>query len=469
MTSFREGTVDANGLMVHYYRTGDGQKPSLLFLHGLTDNGLCWTPVARDLATTYDVVMTDACGHGLTGGSVEHFSISTLADDAAMVIRALNLEKPVVWGHSMGAITAAVLAATYPDMVQAVILEDPPLLGGGTRRVFDETQTQQAVQELLVFTALSAAQRLEKAREMHPGWAEAELEPWAESKTQFNSDVWQKIYAYTGMPWREVIAQISCPLLLLTGDPIKGALVTPERAAEAQSLWKVGELASITGAGHNVHRDCYTEVMEIVRSFLSRHTYKIPSSVPHLTPIPLAEMSERTRELISRAKLDKDGELLAIFGTIARHPKLFASWLPFASRLMAGGSLDRRLTELVILRVAWNMGSDYEWGQHVEICTSFGIDRPTIERVIAGSQASGWSPLEALLLRATDELHTQRCITASTWGELSKQIDEMQLIELCFLVGHYEMLAMFLQTVGVQLESGKERLPCYDTAERKTL
>jgi 4-carboxymuconolactone decarboxylase len=113
------------------------------------------------------------------------------------------------------------------------------------------------------------------------------------------------------------------------------------------------------------------------------------TSFPRVTPIPLAEMSERTRELISRAGLDSDGEPLAVFGTIARHPKLFGAWLPFASRLMAGGSLDRRQTELVILRVAANMGSDYEWGQHVELSAPFGVDQDTLTR---GTNGSGMVP-----------------------------------------------------------------------------
>ncbi len=186
------------------------------------------------------------------------------------------------------------------------------------------------------------------------------------------------------------------------------------------------------------------------------------SSEPKVTPMPLVEMSERNRDLIARANLARDGEPLAIFGTIARHPKLFASWLPFASRLMAGGSLDRRSTELVILRVAYNMGNDYEWGQHVQICTNFGVDRAAIERVIVGPSADGWSPREMLLLRATDELHEERRISDATWEALAEHLSEIQLIELCFLVGHYEMLAMFLQTVGVRLEPGKESVPHHD-------
>lgn len=190
-----------------------------------------------------------------------------------------------------------------------------------------------------------------------------------------------------------------------------------------------------------------------------RQTYP---SQPRVTPLPFAEMSERTRELLSQNKLALNGEPLAIFGTLARHPKLLASWLPFGGRLLAGGSLDRRLTELVILRTAYNMGNQYEWGQHVTIGLAFGLDRAAIERVVLGPTADGWSPLEALLMQATDELHSERYITDSTWNALVEHLNEMQLIELCFLVGHYEMLAMFLRTFGVQLEPGKETLPHHD-------
>ncbi len=186
------------------------------------------------------------------------------------------------------------------------------------------------------------------------------------------------------------------------------------------------------------------------------------SPSPKLTPVPLAEMSERTREQLTHANLVKDGEPLAIFGTLARHPKLLASWLPFAGRLLGGGTLDRRATELIILRAAANMGSDYEWGQHVQICADLGIERAAIERVLKGPSAEGWSLLEALLLRATDELHRERYITSATWDALAEHLTEPQLIEVCFLVGHYEMLAMFLRTAGVQLEPGKEPLPHHD-------
>ncbi|MGH2508070.1 MAG: carboxymuconolactone decarboxylase family protein, partial [Ktedonobacteraceae bacterium] len=142
-------------------------------------------------------------------------------------------------------------------------------------------------------------------------------------------------------------------------------------------------------------------------------------SQARLTPLRWADMSERTREQLAQTTRTPDGEPLAIFATLARHPKLLGSWLPLGGRLLAGGSLDRRLTELVILRTAYNMGSEYEWGQHVPISLACDVDRASIERVVIGPTAEGWSPLEALLMQATEDLHVERYITSATWDALA--------------------------------------------------
>jgi N-formylmaleamate deformylase len=125
MVAWSEGSIQANDLTIHYSRTGGTGKPQLLLLHGVMDNGLCWTPVARDLQARFDVLMPGARGHGRTRGSLEHFSYPQLADDVAALIGALSLEKPSLFGHSRGAMTSVVVAVRYPDLVRAIVLEDP--------------------------------------------------------------------------------------------------------------------------------------------------------------------------------------------------------------------------------------------------------------------------------------------------------------------------------------------------------
>jgi alkylhydroperoxidase family enzyme len=139
-----------------------------------------------------------------------------------------------------------------------------------------------------------------------------------------------------------------------------------------------------------------------------------------------------------------------VFTTLARHRRLFRRWLRFAAALMPNGKLPRADTELLILRVAHNCGSEYEWSQHERIAQSAGLGAEEIERVRRGPDAEGWSKRQALLLRAADELHSEREISDDIWAELRPLLSDVELIEVCMLVGHYEMLAMTLNSLRVQ-------------------
>lgn len=141
-----------------------------------------------------------------------------------------------------------------------------------------------------------------------------------------------------------------------------------------------------------------------------------------------------------------------VMTTLARHRGMFRKWLRFAGSLMPGGLLPREEAELLILRVAHNTGSDYEWHQHERIGQSEGLSAEEVERVRQGPDAPGWSERRALLLRACDELHADRKIGDATWGSLASKMSRPELIELCMLVGHYEMLAMTLNSLEVELD-----------------
>ena len=94
-----------------------------------------------------------------------------------------------------------------------------------------------------------------------------------------------------------------------------------------------------------------------------------------------------------------------IFTTLGRHRRLFRRWLRFAGGLMPGGKLPRTDTELVILRVAHNSGCEYEWSHHERIGQRAGLSAEQVARVREGSAAAGWSPRQAMLLDAADEMH----------------------------------------------------------------
>jgi hypothetical protein len=158
------------------------------------------------------------------------------------------------------------------------------------------------------------------------------------------------------------------------------------------------------------------------------------------------------------------GDPPRVLTTLARHRRLFRRWLPLAAGLIRGTELPRQDVELVILRTAWNCASWYEWAQHVPLAAATGLDRSTPGRVMEGAGAEGWSRRQRALLLGTDELHELQVITDATWEVLAEELREQELLELCFLVGHYEMLAMALNSVGVEPEPTTLERVAGDTA-----
>ena len=140
----------------------------------------------------------------------------------------------------------------------------------------------------------------------------------------------------------------------------------------------------------------------------------------------------------------------AIFTTLGRGRGLFWGWLHFAGRLMPGGKLPRRETELVILRVAAVRRCDYEFEHHVRLGRRAGVTAADVERVRAGSAADGWTDQERLLMTVTEEVLETRDLSDATWSALRAAYDERTVIELLLLVGHYDMLATTLMTLRLQ-------------------
>jgi AhpD family alkylhydroperoxidase len=171
---------------------------------------------------------------------------------------------------------------------------------------------------------------------------------------------------------------------------------------------------------------------------------------PRIAPGTRAQIGWANAAIVRTLGLATGARPPHVFTTLARHRGLFRRWLWFAGALMPGGKLPRRDTELVILRVAHNSGCDYEWGHHERLGRRAGLSEEEIARVRSGPGAAGWSERQALLLRAADELHADGRIGDELWAGLVAQLDEVKLIELCLLVGHYEMLAMTLNTLRVQ-------------------
>ena len=102
--------------------------------------------------------------------------------------------------------------------------------------------------------------------------------------------------------------------------------------------------------------------------------------------------------------------------TLIRHPDLLRHWMPFTVALAVTGVLSPRLREIAILRTAWLCRAEYEWRQHAVLARKVEVSDEEVARVKGGPEAEGWTELEAAVLRAADELHSDACITDDTWA-----------------------------------------------------
>jgi len=140
-----------------------------------------------------------------------------------------------------------------------------------------------------------------------------------------------------------------------------------------------------------------------------------------------------------------------IFTTLGRQRGLFRAWLWYSGRLMPGGRLPRRETELVILHVAETRACEYELNHHRRIGRRVGLSADEITH--AGQPDwDGWSSRERALLTAAHQFVTTRDIDDPTWATLREHLDEATAIEFCLLCGQYDSLATTLMTLRVQPE-----------------
>lgn len=268
MTNWTSGDVTTNGIRLHYHRTG-GDKPQLVLAHGATDNGLCWRRLAQALESDYDIVMVDARGHGHSDKPQSGYAPEDHAADLIGLFAALALDRPVLVGHSMGAATTAAVAGNYPDALRAAILEDPGWRAEDASPEEREARIVQMQERFAAQSKMSREELLEMGRRQSPLWDESEFPDWVESKLQYNPIAMSGL-RFRRSRWEDVADKIAVPALLITGDTEKGAIVSPEVAAQAVSLNPRITTVHLAGAGHNIRRERFDGFVPALRDFLGK-------------------------------------------------------------------------------------------------------------------------------------------------------------------------------------------------------
>lgn len=175
-----------------------------------------------------------------------------------------------------------------------------------------------------------------------------------------------------------------------------------------------------------------------------------PDSSPRIAPEP--EPSDEQQSLLSKTLLDPSSEPLNLFRVLVRYPELMKRVNALGGLFMAHGSLDHREREIVILRVAWNTGCEYEFAQHAPIARRVGLSDSQISDLGKPEIGDGWSTSDLALVRFTDEVTGDLDVTDETWASVANGHTEDQMMELVVLAGHYRMLAGFLKVLRVPLE-----------------
>ncbi len=163
---------------------------------------------------------------------------------------------------------------------------------------------------------------------------------------------------------------------------------------------------------------------------------------------------------VDPAQLEGQMGTLNIARTVAQNPGLLKAWGGFATYILGPDlTVAPRERELAILRVGWNLQAGYEWAHHVAIAREIGMTEEDILAVQEGPGSAHFSALEALIVRAADEVKSGSEISGDTWRGLKAHYTDQQMLDLLFTIGQYTLVSVALRSIKVQLEPGFEGLP----------
>lgn len=260
MPSWATSRADVNSVTIAYLRTG-GDKPSAVLLHGLMGSGAGWTPVARVLEAELDVIMPDARGHGRSSAPDSGYRYPDLAADAVGLVRELGLERPVLIGHSMGGLTAALVASQIGHLLRGLVLVDPTFLSSERQREVHESDVAAHHHHAM---RLGRSALLQDALARHTHRSPELVEVQVEARLDTSPAAFD-ILRPPNPPYRELVTSLEVPTLLVIGDK---PVVTLEMATELRELNPRVRIEQIDDAGHGLPFDQPERLAQSVLAFV---------------------------------------------------------------------------------------------------------------------------------------------------------------------------------------------------------
>ncbi len=140
-----------------------------------------------------------------------------------------------------------------------------------------------------------------------------------------------------------------------------------------------------------------------------------------------------------------------LYRALGNHPKLAAAWTEFSKALRYDTRTPRALRELVILRGAQLVRSEYEWAQHLAMARNSGVREAQIAALADWRISSEFSEQEKAAL-AIAEAVTQGRVSDELYREVTRHFNHHDYVELAVTAGFYAMVARTLDALGIELE-----------------
>jgi pimeloyl-ACP methyl ester carboxylesterase len=258
-------------------------KTPIVFLHGVTRCGACFTPLFPFFGN-FEVHAPDARGHGVAPRA-NGYRVADYVPDAIEFLDEHVLEPAVLYGHSMGAMVAAAVAARIPDRIRGLILEDPPFhtmgerLAGTPLHVYFSRLRELAgcrdpiadlarrLGELQIPSSDGASNvRMRETRDA------ATLRFMARCLRDLDPAVLDPVIAgqwLTGYDIGAVCSALTAPVLLLQSDPMAGGMLTMEDATRLEKAAADCARVFLAGTGHQAHWLNTPMVVRAVTAFLA--------------------------------------------------------------------------------------------------------------------------------------------------------------------------------------------------------
>jgi pimeloyl-ACP methyl ester carboxylesterase len=280
----REQKFAAGDATLNAALAGDAGVPMVL-LHGVTRNWSDYQGLLPALAQSHRVIAVDHRGHGGSSHGHPDYRVCDFVEDTVAFLQAHVAEPAVLIGHSLGAMTAAMVAARVPDLVRSLVLEDPPgtLLHTGLKDSRHHMQftgvrrllaTPRPAHELAGALADLPVQhpadgRVVKFREIRD---EAALRFAAECLVKADPRILDAIVEgrwLDGLDWFAELKRIQCRTLLLRADMSFGGMLRETEAVLIETNISQCQRVNFHGCGHGIHSTEPARFLDEVTRFLT--------------------------------------------------------------------------------------------------------------------------------------------------------------------------------------------------------